>query len=65
LATLGDNLSLSAVGPQFAFSVLVGFGIGLGLDALFKTRPWLMLLFIALGIASGIVNLVRLSRQSR
>src|SRR5690606_23196595 len=32
----------------------VGFGIGYGLDALLGTRPWLMVLFIFLGLAAGI-----------
>jgi ATP synthase protein I len=43
-------------------TVLVGFGIGYGLDRLLHTSPFLMIAFILLGLASGIVNLVRAAR---
>lgn len=37
----------------------IGFGIGFGLDALFGTRPFLMVLFTLLGIAAGIRVMMR------
>ncbi|HTW90125.1 MAG TPA: AtpZ/AtpI family protein [bacterium] len=49
----------STLGLTFAFSVLVGFAIGYGLDRLFHTSPLLMIVFILLGLASGILNIVR------
>jgi ATP synthase protein I len=54
----------STLGLTFAFSVLVGFAIGYGLDRLFHTAPFLMLAFILLGLASGILNIVRAARES-
>ena len=54
----------STLGLTFAFSVLVGFAIGYGLDRLFHTSPFLMLIFILLGLASGIINIVRAIRDS-
>jgi ATP synthase protein I len=54
----------STLGLTFAFSVLVGFAIGYGLDRLFHTSPFLMLIFILLGLASGMINIVRAIRDS-
>jgi F0F1-type ATP synthase assembly protein I len=60
-----ESLNQSSLGLTFAFSVLIGFGIGLGLDRLLHTRPWLMLVFAALGLAAGFVNLLRAARVGR
>jgi ATP synthase protein I len=38
--------------------------LGWGLDSLFGTRPWLMLVMLFLGFAVGIRNVVRISRNS-
>ncbi|GGG70483.1 ATP synthase protein I [Salipiger pallidus] len=37
----------------------IGFGIGFGLDALFGTKPWLMVLFTVLGLVAGIRVMMR------
>lgn len=58
------NLALANVGLTIAFSVFVGFGIGLGLDRLLHTRPWLMLAGLLLGIAAGFVGLYRETRSA-
>jgi ATP synthase protein I len=60
-----ESLNQSSLGLTFAFSALIGFGIGFGLDRLFHTRPWLMLVFTGLGLAAGFVNLVRAARLGR
>jgi F0F1-type ATP synthase assembly protein I len=60
--TVRDSVNLSTLGLTFAFSVLVGFAIGYVLDRLLHTSPWLMLTFIVLGFASGIVSIVRAVR---
>jgi ATP synthase protein I len=60
-----ESLNQSTLGLTFAFSALIGFGIGFGLDRLFHTRPWLMLVFTGLGLAAGFVNLVRAARLGR
>ena len=39
-------------------------GIGYGLDRLFHTAPFLMLIFIVLGFASGIISIVRATRAT-
>jgi ATP synthase protein I len=60
-----ESLDQSALGLTFAFSALIGFGIGFGLDRLFHTQPWLMLVFTGLGLAAGFVNLLRAARLGR
>jgi ATP synthase protein I len=40
-------------------AVIVGGLIGIGLDYLLGTKPWLFLLFFVLGFAAGVLNVVR------
>ena len=37
----------------------IGFGIGYGLDAVFGTKPFLMLIFVFLGLAAGVKVMLR------
>jgi len=58
----GSALSLAfRVGVELISAVAVGTGIGWGLDYWLGTRPWLMLVFIILGGAAGVVNVYRLA----
>ena len=41
----------------------IGFGIGYGLDALFGTRPILMVLFILMGFAAGVQTMLRTAKE--
>jgi ATP synthase protein I len=50
------------IGAELVVSVLVGTGIGWALDAWLKTAPWLMVVFLLLGGASGVMNVYRLMR---
>ncbi len=47
---------------ELVAGLLVGFGIGLGLDALFGTRPWLLVIFTLLGFAAGVQTMLRTAR---
>ena len=40
-------------------AVIVGAFVGIGLDWLIGTKPWLFLLFFVLGFAAGVLNVVR------
>jgi ATP synthase protein I len=40
-------------------AVIVGGLIGIGLDWLLGTKPWLFLLFFVLGFAAGVLNVLR------
>ncbi|MEZ5419399.1 MAG: AtpZ/AtpI family protein [Vicinamibacterales bacterium] len=50
---------LSTIGLAFVFALMLGFGAGYWLDERLGTRPWLSLLGFALGLAAGILNVVR------
>ncbi|PIE11729.1 MAG: F0F1 ATP synthase subunit I [Rhodobacterales bacterium] len=41
----------------------IGFAIGFGLDALFGTKPFLMVVFIFLGLAAGVKTLMRTAQE--
>jgi ATP synthase protein I len=48
---------------ELVAGLLVGFGIGMGLDALFGTRPWLLVIFTLLGFAAGVQTMLRTARE--
>jgi ATP synthase protein I len=51
--------ALSGVGLTLVISTVLGFWGGRVLDRWLGTAPWLMLVGLLLGIASGFVNLFR------
>jgi ATP synthase protein I len=56
-------LQASSVGLNLVFSTFVGLAIGYGLDHLFHTSPWLMIIFTILGIVAGFRELVRMAKK--
>ena len=50
---------LSAVGFSFVLAIIIGAAAGYYLDEWLGTSPWLFLLFFALGLAAGILNVFR------
>ena len=44
--------------------VVVGVGMGLALDRWLGTSPWLLLLFLVLGFAAGMMNMLRSVRTN-
>ncbi len=60
-----DKQSLQAwsVGLNFVLSTFVGLGIGYWLDGLFKTSPWLTIIFLILGIVAGFKELFSLAKK--
>jgi ATP synthase protein I len=48
---------------ELVTGLLLGFGIGYGLDALFGTIPWLMIVFTLLGMAAGIKTMLRSAKE--
>ncbi len=48
---------------DFVVAVVVGFGLGLWLDRLLGTKPWLMLVLFFLGIAAAFRNAVRTANR--
>lgn len=51
------------VGTELLSGVLVGAAVGFLLDRVFGTRPWLMVLFLFLGGAAGVLNVYRFAKS--
>lgn len=51
--------ALSAVGIAFVLAVFLGFLAGYGLDGWLGTSPVLTIVFFFLGVAAGVLNLIR------
>lgn len=61
---LADNSGMAQalkLGSEFVAGVIVGFVIGYGIDYLFGTTPWGMIVFLLLGFAAGTLNVMRSS----
>ncbi len=56
LKTLGQ---LSTIGLAFVFALMMGFGAGFWLDQRLGTAPWLSLAGFGMGLAAGVLNVVR------
>ncbi len=64
IAGKGTAYSLGfRIATDLVVAVLAGLGIGWGLDAVLGTKPWFLLVFIPLGIAAGILNVIRVAKS--
>ena len=52
---------LSAVGLSFVLAVVMGAGAGYVVDRWLGSSPWGFLLFFFLGVAAGVLNVIRVS----
>jgi ATP synthase protein I len=57
-ATSGLGFALR-IGVELVGALIVGVGIGILLDRWLGTTPWLMLVFVVLGAAAGLLNVYR------
>src|SRR6185437_14460286 len=48
---------------EFVAAIIVGAGLGYGIDLLFGTRPWGMIILLLMGFAAGVLNVVRASAE--
>ncbi|MCP4107733.1 MAG: AtpZ/AtpI family protein [Desulfobacteraceae bacterium] len=55
----------SSIGLSVALSIFIGLGIGVYLDNVFDTRPWLTLIFLGFGIVAGFRNIGLAIKKSR
>ncbi len=55
-SALGRAVRLSS---ELVAGVLVGGGLGYGLDAWAGTKPWGLIILLMIGFAAGVLNLVR------
>jgi ATP synthase protein I len=59
----GNALGLAfRIGVELVSAIVIGLVIGLLLDYWLSTKPWLMILFILLGGAAGILNVFRMAK---
>ena len=57
-------MSLTSMGFATVISTLLGFWFGLYLDGVFGTAPWLMILFLILGVIAGFRNIYMTIKKS-
>ena len=57
------NRSLFNVGMDFFSGVLVGGLIGYGIDTYFSTKPFGICVFMILGFAAGINNVIKATKK--
>lgn len=48
---------------ELVVAVLVGTGLGYGLDTLFNTQPWLLVVGLGFGFAAGIKGVMRVAAR--
>jgi len=53
----------STVGIMFPASIAVGLAVGYFLDQVFKTSPYLVIIFTLYGVAAGFWNLVKITKR--
>ena len=49
------------LGSEFIAGVLVGVALGWGFDSVAGTSPWGLIVFLMLGFAAGVMNVIRSS----
>jgi ATP synthase protein I len=58
-SSIGPLGAVSAVGFAFVLAVVFGFAIGFFLDRWLGTSPLFVIVFFFVGVAAGVVNVVR------
>ena len=48
---------------EFVAAIIVGAGLGYGVDLLFGTRPWATIILLLLGFCAGVLNIVRATAE--
>ena len=59
-ASLGKALKIST---ELVAAVVVGATLGFILDNWFDTRPWLTISFFVMGVAAGILNVIKSAKN--
>ena len=60
VASLGKALKIST---ELVAAVVVGTTLGFILDNWFDTRPWLTISFFFMGVAAGILNVIKSAKK--
>ena len=59
------SLSYASIGIEMAVAIVLGWAFGRYLDGKFGTEPYLMLIFLLLGIAAGFKGLIRAAKRAQ
>jgi ATP synthase protein I len=62
----GDMSGMSRgfrLASEFVAAILVGAGLGWIIDSFLPTRPWATVVFLLLGFAAGVLNVVRAAKD--
>lgn len=59
--TARQLLEASSLAWMFPIAIGLGFLCGYGIDRLFGTRPWMTVIFTALGVIAAFRNLFRMT----
>ncbi len=51
------------LGSEFVAAIFVGAGLGWGVDKLFGTTPWGIIILLLLGFAAGVLNVIRATAE--
>ncbi len=62
---VGDLAYFASIGFSVALSVFIGLAVGLYLDKQFESAPWMMVIFLLLGIVAGFRNIALAIKKSR
>jgi ATP synthase protein I len=55
----------ASLGMSVALSIVIGLAIGLWLDRVFQTGPWLMFVFLGMGIAAAFRNILLVMNRAK
>ena len=58
-------LNASVTGFSIVFSILIGLAIGLWLDKVFKTKPYLTIIFLIFGVIAGFRNMIYFIKKTK
>lgn len=62
---LKTYLNASVIGLSILFSILIGLAIGLYLDKIFNTKPYLTIFFLIMGVLAGFKNMVYFIKKTK
>lgn len=58
---MGGAAQAFKISSEFIAGIVVGGGLGFGIDRLFGTTPWGLVVFLLLGFCAGTLNVLRAS----
>ena len=53
----------STIGLTLVFAIFIGLALGIWLDGVFGTSPWLTLVCFVMGLAAGFLNYYRFTKK--